>query len=271
MAVPGMVIGVLPEDGELRLGTTELPQGRQVLAGFGSGQPVAWATADPVPGPGKAWAALSREHDDTGLIPILLSSLRGEPRRPWDDGEFTGPLDIGELDGLDAGSLLERIWRDALPESGGTEDDQDFAEDRAPFDRAFPGLTPAEPSILPSSELEEALDSLPPARIGLVPAGRPADVLSRIGWTGGTNRYETPLQIAAVLRSWEDRFGAVLLEVGFASIRLLVQRPPRTLEAAERIAAEQYGFADEFGRAARSVSAIAASLVGAPFWYFWWD
>jgi Domain of unknown function (DUF4253) len=266
-----MVIGVLPEDGELRLGATELPQGRQVMGGFGSGQPVAWATADPVPQPGRVWAVLSQEHDDTGLIPILLSSLPGEPRRPWDEGEFTGPAGISELDPLDAGSILERIWTDALPEPGDTEEEQYFAEDRAPFDRAFPGLAPAEPSTLPSSELNEALDSLPPARIGLVPAGRPADVLSHIGWTGGTNRYETPLQITAVLRSWEDRFGARLLEVGFASVRLLVQRPPRTLEAAERIAAEQYGFADEFGRAARSVSAIAASLVNAPFWYFWWD
>jgi hypothetical protein len=36
-------------------------------------------------------------------------------------------------------------------------------------------------------------------------------------------RLET-LPLTAVLRSWEDRFGARLLEVGFADIKLLVER-----------------------------------------------
>jgi len=43
-----------------------------------------------------------------------------------------------------------------------------------------------------------------------------------------------------MLRSWEDRFGARLIDVGFADLRLLVERPPRTLEAAQRLAAEQW-------------------------------
>jgi hypothetical protein len=43
----------------------------------------------------------------------------------------------------------------------------------------------------------------------------------------------------------EDRFGARLIDVGYADIRLLVERPPRTLAAAQRIAAEHVVFADE--------------------------
>ena len=65
-----------------------------------------------------------------------------------------------------------------------------------------------------------------PARIGLAVADRPADVLTRIGWTGAANGCLTPLPITAVLRSWEDRFGARLLQIGFDRIRLLVERPP---------------------------------------------
>jgi hypothetical protein len=72
------------------------------------------------------------------------------------------------------------------------------------------------------------LGSLPAARIGLVPADRPADVLPLIGWKGAVNGFATPLPIAAVLRLWEDRFGARLLEVGFDVIRLLADRPART-------------------------------------------
>jgi hypothetical protein len=43
--------------------------------------------------------------------------------------------------------------------------------------------------------------------------------------------------IGSVLRSWEDRFSARLLNVGpGAEIRLLVERPPRTRGTAEKIA-----------------------------------
>jgi hypothetical protein len=115
------------------------------------------------------------------------------------------------------------------------------------------------------------LDSLLPARIGLVAADRPADVLPQIGWTGVTNRYPTALPVAAVLRSWEERFGARLLDVGFAKIRVLVERPPRSLNAANRVAAEHYVLADESGEGLRSISTIAASLVDAPIWALWWD
>jgi hypothetical protein len=43
-----------------------------------------------------------------------------------------------------------------------------------------------------------------------------------------------------LLNPWEDRFGARLLEVGLDDVKLLVERPPRTLQAAQRIAAEQW-------------------------------
>jgi Domain of unknown function (DUF4253) len=75
------------------------------------------------------------------------------------------------------------------------------------------------------------------------------------------------------VRSWEDRFGARLLEVGFAEIRLLVQRPPRSLGTAQRVAAEHWAFADEsddIGSA--GVGDIAAALLTQPaLWQFWWD
>lgn len=45
-------------------------------------------------------------------------------------------------------------------------------------------------------------------------------VLPLIGWTA-SDQFADALPVAAVLRSWEDRFGARLLEVGFAEIRLL--------------------------------------------------
>jgi hypothetical protein len=108
------------------------------------------------------------------------------------------------------------------------------------------------------------------ARIGLVAVGRPADVLPVIGWGRLAGRGE-PLLLTAVLRSWEDRFGARLIDVGYADLRLLVERPPRTLEAAQRIAAEQVLVADDCIDGLRDIPHIAARLVNFPIWTFWRD
>jgi hypothetical protein len=142
-----------------------------------------------------------------------------------------------------------------------------------PYVGNFPGLASAIDGDIDPLPLEVALGQyLSPARIGLVPATRPADILTRLGWTGTTNRGWEPAQVSAVLRSWEDRFGARLLQVGFAEIRLVVSRPPRTLGEALPIAAEHVAFCDECARMGlRHVRMIAQTLVGNPFWDFWWD
>jgi hypothetical protein len=70
-----------------------------------------------------------------------------------------------------------------------------------------------------------------------------------------------------VLRSWEDRFGARLLQVGFAEIRLLAGRPARTIEAAQHVAAEHYAFRDECGtNDLCDVAGITASPLDSPIW-----
>jgi uncharacterized protein DUF4253 len=131
-------------------------------------------------------------------------------------------------------------WRPGGGEGGDDEDHAVLAEARAPFGRRFPGLAPPSDSCLGPAEMEQAIVSL---------------------------------ELATVLRSWEERFGARLLRIGSdAKLKVLVERPPRTLEDAWPIAAEHWAFADECGGAGlRDIAAIAASLVNAPIWTFWWD
>ena len=257
-----------------------MPAGKRIRAEYGSGEPVAWVSLRPVPDTGRVWAALSGVHQETGLVPFLLSGLDGSARRPWDDQEFDEPADVAELELLDAASVLQEMWEGTAYEVGyedADEEDEDegVVEMRAPFSKLFPGLAPGEDAALGQDQIDDVLGSLGAARIGLVPADRPADVLPLIGWSGAVNREASALPVAAVLRSWEERFGARLLEVGFAEIRLLVERPPRSFEAAQRLAAEQFAFCDECtlgGKVGLSeVSTITAGLVNAPIWGFWWD
>jgi hypothetical protein len=275
-----MSVVPVPDDDELIIGGTWLGPGRQVRAGWARPVPVAWVTDHARPSAGMDWAGLADAAEGTGLQPVLLAGLGGETERPWDRGEFGGPEDPAE-----AGAAgVEALLRDGWPGPGAGEGEGGFAAEdpeweadfRAqftPYEDGFPGLAPASTGAPDPWRLRVALGQLtPPGRIGLVPAARPADVLARLGWQGTVNRGWSGAQLAAVLRSWEDRFGARLLTVGFAEIRLLVSRPPRTLEAALPVAAEHRAFCDECGRMGLTkVSEIANLLVGNPFWDFWWD
>jgi hypothetical protein len=269
---------MLPEDGELRLGSLALPAGRRVLAV--AEEPVAWATIAAVPDAGRVWAELSQSHPQTGLVPFLLAGLGETTGRPWESEELQGRCEISGLDRINAASFLEGLWAGKTHEGDEAEwaeqEDQELPEyiqeQIGPFSRQFPGLAPATEGLLDPITLGGVLGDLPPARIGLVPAARPADVLPLIGWFA-SDQFDDALPVAAVLRSWEDRFGATLLEVGYSKIRLLVRRPPQTAVTAQQIAAEQYAFCDErdHARGRDGVPGITEGLVGAPVWAFWWD
>lgn len=256
----------LPMDGELRIGPVTLPAGQRVTP-LGAHEPVAWITGEPVLDIPRAWAMLSDAREQTGLVPVSVIGKNAREIRPWEAGELYPPPPISDLDDLDPAAILAACWDSTIPDE--EEDDAEAAEDRAPFSRRFPGLAPRQDQELPATERGRAIGSLRPAYLALVPASRPADVLPLVGWHG-TLQFDSSLPIAAVLRSWEDRFGARLVEIGFDELRLLVERPPRTLEAAQAIAAEHFAFADESSGLNR-ISRIAPHLVGQPFWSFWWD
>ncbi len=199
--------------------------------------------------------------------------VRPDGLRPWDTGDkVSDPEDTTAIDRMDAAQVLEGWWR--LPGEDELAEDpvvEDLRAMFAPFGARFPGLAPAveeelDPELMRRAVFQYTRD----ARIGLVPAARPADILPRLGW-GVANRDISGSELAVVLRSWEDRFGARLLEVGLEDIRLLVSRPPQTLEAAQPIAAEHVAFSVEAHKGLRGVGKIARAIVNNPFWDFWWD
>ncbi len=271
-----MVTAEVPADGPVRLGSVQLPVGRRISE-WNDAPPRLWATAQPVPNAGEIWQALTDMHPDTGLVPILLGFLDGgHEGRPWDNGELGPRCDLTAVDQLDAATVLAREWAGSVPTAAELEDPE-WAAMVAPYGEPFPGLAGSQDQALTKAELARALDWLGPARIGLVPAARPADVLALVGYDGTVNGYGTPELLSVALRSWEERFGAVLAEVGFAHIRLLARRPPRTLEDAQAVAAELWSFCDEFwpidkpGTAVRDVGSIAQRILDIPIWSLWLD
>jgi hypothetical protein len=266
----------LPEDGPALIADVQLPAGHRIYGWdvADSSIPLAWVTDSPMAEAGYAWLALSGAHAETGLVPVLLS--RAPQMGEEVSGEafmLGGGADVGLIDTKNAETILAQGW-----DTGQDILDSYLAEARAPFGLEFPGLAEAEVDSLPEAALRAAVGTHQPAFLGLVAASRPADVPAAVGWTGfGVDSPASPearcLEVAAVLRSWETRFGARPLRIGSDMIlRVLVERPPSTFEAAIRVAAEHIAFGDEYGSySGQPISELAAELVGKPVWHFWWD
>jgi hypothetical protein len=151
----------------------------------------------------------------------------------------------------------------------------------APFGGTFPGLAPPTPglALLRSAEVvenavEEA-DAAGDPLLALAPVSRPADVPAAVGWlgtAGSRQPWDDVAALSAVLRSWEDRFGALLVRMGRATLELAVAAPPWERSECLAIAAEHFAFCDDtYGGNPGTLRDYANLLRGSTRWSFWWD
>lgn len=238
-----------------------LPPGRLVTPEEG-GKPAYWLSDEPAE-PG-LWARLRAQHPTTGLWPLLLGDLGSDPDRPWVVGEVD-PANTSSADAHDPAALLAEWWDEA---TGG---DQATA---APFGGQWPGLAdPGFPVHAPDDLADEYADVLLDGqRLGLVPASRGADTLAVTGWMGPANFTGDSGQIAAVVRTWEERFAARVVSIGFDTLYLSVAAPPITTVDALGVAAEHFACCpDLIWQGSGTLAAYAEHLVNLNCWSFWWD
>lgn len=227
----------------------------------GVGQPCAWLTDQALDEPFTMWRRIACEFDRTSLWPLVTGSWD----RPFRSGELAGPMDVPE-----AADVLRSSW-------GGTRLVR--ADGTLLPQREWPGLAPA----TGSPDGDTALLPDPPgpvwtAHLLLVPATRPADALAQLGWHGAGNWSLTGADVAAVLRSWEERFGAYVVQIGFAEFELVVTRPPLDREQCLVLADEHYAFCPDNYAPQNLAEPVlftreeyAEQLRGARVWHFWWD
>jgi len=196
----------------------------------------------------------------TGRCPVWITECALEQLKP--------PADLGlvraRIGTVDVPGELARRWPGANPL---------LADWRAPFGAEFPGLAAArEPLDEPIESAVDLADEIAPAHLALVPVTRPADAVAALGWTGAINYGEDVAMLSAVLRSWEDRFGARLVMLFRSTLWLSVAAPPRTERACLAVAAEHFSFCpDVDGEDPRPLAEYAATLRGCRWWRFWWD
>ncbi|MFF4419960.1 DUF4253 domain-containing protein [Streptomyces sp. NPDC001549] len=273
-------LSVLAEDPQRRALGLELPRGALIDRPGRRGwwrepEPLLWVSDEAV-GVGALAAYRSPALAAAGLQAVLLQGRRGLERW-WQDREFM-PERMSDPDDHHVEPVLREFWSRVVPDPEEVEEGEELI---APFGRDWPGLAEDgpdgsdDPDAL-ACELADALIAsgfLPSPRLALVPAGRGADVPTAVGWCGPTNHENDTAFISTVLRSWEDRFGARVVALGFDELHVSVAAPPRTLARALPVAAEHFAFSpDNIWQGSGSIRAYADEAVtGSNHWGFWWD
>lgn len=89
---------------------------------------------------------------------------------------------------------------------------------------------------------------------------------------GGWNDCPYPEEHVAVLKRWEEVYGAEVACISADTVEMIVSRPPLTRADALALAEEQYAYAaDTVDQGFDTLEALAASLLKGNVWWFWWD
>lgn len=141
------------------------------------------------------------------------------------------------------GAVTEGEWEDTEPQSGWT----------VPFD------------VLTGKPLDGVF-------IALVPTTRPWEVLAHLRY-GDWNECPPTVAHVAIHRDWHARFGAEVVCVSGAVVEMRVSRPPTDRAAAHALAREQFLYTggDLVYQGYADLRPLASALIGARYWYFWWD
>ena len=176
--------GALPPDGPATVAGVELPPGTACGT--------YWATDDPLtemPPMSRLTAAFPK----TGLWPVLWLPPDAHPR-----DHLRGDGDPRAADRLDAESILRGIWRDRFP-----------GYRFRGLAQRVPGAGRGELAGDPWRTLTHPMreERGPAPVLVLVSVNRPADVVAALA--PRTTELMSDAERTAVLRSWEERFGAV--------------------------------------------------------------
>ena len=111
----------------------------------------------------------------------------------------------------------------------------------------------------------------PKVNIAIIPAPEAWMIPCYLG-IGNWNECPHPAEHAAIFKYWGEKYGATVVCIADDVIEMKVTRPPTTREAALELAKEQYLYcADIVNQGTETIEALAATLLDAQVWFFWWD
>jgi len=89
---------------------------------------------------------------------------------------------------------------------------------------------------------------------------------------GGWNECPSPEVHVALMRLWQERFGAEVVGITRDVVEMRVERPPTNKVDALRLAKQQYLYCQDIvDQGTQTLESLAAVLLGGTSWFFWWD
>jgi uncharacterized protein DUF4253 len=256
-----------------------LPQGLPPGKLVPGSSPGLWMSDEPVVAPAQVWADCQAQHHRTGWLPLLMAW-------PCATGQGHHPAEIAAVD-VET-SLIEswssyqqsrslRPPHPAVDEVWPEHAAPALADPGPPFTR-WPGLAEASgphPGPSPDAVARAAVGQMLHyfttrfiAHLALVRAGRSADVPALAGWEADAPAVE----LSALLRTWEDRFGARVIGFEGSSVFVSVASPPLSSRHAAHVALEHVlTGASNLHDGTFPFPDYAEALRGERLWSFWWD
>jgi hypothetical protein len=91
---------------------------------------------------------------------------------------------------------------------------------------------------------------------------------------GGWNDCPHAPEHVCILKHWHEHYGADVMGMNDTTIEMWVSRPPRDRNSAMTLAVEHRVYCNEsigYDFVTNTLEDLAARLLDAPLWYFWWD
>jgi Domain of unknown function (DUF4253) len=235
--------GAVPSARRPTIAGVRLPPGRRGPDSL----PSYWISDEPLDAAGDTAGTIAGAFEETGQWPLLWS---------WNEDPASyleQPIEPDQVDAVDVEAVLRRAWERIAEHPDGLVE---------PVGPRWPGL--AEGSQVDPTTTRDPFQlaelSSVSARLMIVPCNRPADCVALIG---GLAANEIDIaEISALIRSWEERFGAVLVAVEPCLATLAITAPPSEPEQALTAAAEQFGFCPPNTVEAGTLQELASVLLG---------
>jgi len=107
--------------------------------------------------------------------------------------------------------------------------------------------------------------------IALLPTAHGWEAPAYLMW-GGWNDVPPPDELVAIFKRWSTTFGADVVSMTGDVVEMSVASPPTEDATAIALAREHFLLApDNVWQGTGDLATLAAAVLDAPVWYFWWD
>lgn len=213
------------------------------------------------------WERVRGVTERTGWYPVLVGDEHGMLSDLGPEEYPTPAETLKKAAAIDVDGWLAHMYRDSFQEidEKGNPVEREESDEAREWPEDVERLSEiTTPYTMEGEPREDLAILLLPTR----EAWRASAYLAFTAW----NYDIMPEHHVAVHKRWHEKYGAELVACGGDTLEFRVANPPRTREEALALAREQAGYCPDIVlQGVETVEGLAATILNAPVWFFWWD